>query len=119
MTLVRLDNVAKAYGGLSVLEDLSWQIEEGRRIGLVGPNGCGKTTLLKAISGELEPDRGQVYRSRSAEIGYLEQEAAFLSSERSVLEEALEGSKELMQLRAHLGEMERRIASVGSDEGLM
>ena len=119
MTLVRLDNISKGYGALSVLEDLSWQIEEGRRIGLVGPNGCGKTTLLKSITGELEPDRGQVYRTRGTEIGYLEQEAAFLSSERSVLEEALEGSEELMQLQSDLGEMERRISSEEPNDRLM
>ena len=119
MTLVRLENISKFYGALSVLEDLSWQIEEGRRIGLVGPNGCGKTSLLKVISGELEPDRGRVHRSRDTAIGYLEQEAAFLRGERSVLEEALEGSKELMRLRDRLSEMERRISEGEQDERLM
>jgi len=54
MTLVSLKNISKSYGTDLVLKDITWQIEEGRKIGLLGSNGAGKTTLFQIITGELD-----------------------------------------------------------------
>ena len=86
--MIQLEGVGKAYGGQTVLRDLSWRIGGGQRIGLVGPNGAGKTTLCRILAGEEEPDAGQVTRDRTTTVGYLAQEVAS-SHAGTVLGEAL------------------------------
>ncbi len=58
--LIELTNVSKSYGSARGVLDLSFQIEEGQITGLLGPNGCGKTTLIKLIMGLLQPDKGEI-----------------------------------------------------------
>lgn len=60
-SLLAVEGVAKRFGGVSVLEDITLTIAPGESLGLAGPNGCGKTTLLNVISGFLRPDRGRVF----------------------------------------------------------
>lgn len=74
MPLINLDNITVDFGTGPVLEDVSLNIEQGDRFGLVGMNGDGKTTLLSVISGELEPSSGIVHRQRGLRIGVLHQE---------------------------------------------
>lgn len=59
--ILYLRDIAKEFGGVSALSDVSLKIERGERVGIMGPNGAGKTTLTKVITGELKPDRGKVY----------------------------------------------------------
>jgi zinc transport system ATP-binding protein len=82
-SVIALENVSFAYAGVPALEDVSLEVEEGEFLGLVGPNGGGKSTLLKLVLGLLAPDAGRVSvlglapaRSRGA-IGYVPQFAAF------------------------------------------
>ena len=74
MTLVRASNVCKTFAGVPVLQEVSWQIEAGRKIGLVGANGSGKSTLLNILSGTMSGDRGKIEVARQVSIGYLTQE---------------------------------------------
>ncbi|NRA95208.1 MAG: ABC-F family ATP-binding cassette domain-containing protein [Planctomycetes bacterium] len=75
MALISVDNVAFRYeGGPLLLNDLRLDIERGRKIGVIGQNGTGKSTLLKLIAGDLEATRGQVHRQRALRIAYQEQE---------------------------------------------
>jgi len=60
MTLMRAENLVKTFVGVPVLQDISWQIEAGRNIGLIGANGSGKSTLLNILSGIMPPDSGTV-----------------------------------------------------------
>jgi branched-chain amino acid transport system ATP-binding protein len=60
MSLLRIDNLTKNFGGLTAINDVSLNIEEGEVVGLIGPNGAGKTTLFNLISGYLRPDRGNI-----------------------------------------------------------
>jgi branched-chain amino acid transport system ATP-binding protein len=60
VALVELDGVSKAYGALTVIDDLSVALEDGEALGVVGPNGAGKTTMLHLVAGQLRPDRGRV-----------------------------------------------------------
>jgi len=73
MALLSLQNISIAFGGPKLLDGVTLQIEPGERICLVGRNGQGKSTLLKIISGELEPDKGEIVRSREVRIARLQQ----------------------------------------------
>lgn len=77
--LINVDNLSFSYGGTQILSDISFSVSEDDKIGLVGGNGEGKTTLIKLILGTLEPDSGSVYRKNGIRIGYLEQNADFSS----------------------------------------
>jgi ATP-binding cassette subfamily F protein uup len=71
--LVNLERVSKSYGVRPLLDEVSLGVGEGQRIGVVGRNGDGKTTLLRIIGGLEEPDRGRVSHSRGLHLGYLTQ----------------------------------------------
>ena len=73
--MLRLDAVTLAPGGHDLLVDASWHVRPGEKIGLVGRNGTGKTTVLRALIGDLAPDQGQVHRRASIRLGYLPQQA--------------------------------------------
>lgn len=77
MSLVTLANIHHAYGNLIVLDGVTLSIGSGEKIGLVGRNGCGKTTLMKVIQGNLSPDSGTMQLQRSARVGYLSQDPEF------------------------------------------
>ena len=75
MSLISANDLAKSYGAQDVFRGVSVAVPHQARIALVGPNGVGKTTLLRLLSGEETPDRGLVQRARNLRIGYLPQEA--------------------------------------------
>ncbi|AAZ54447.1 ABC transporter, ATP-binding subunit [Thermobifida fusca YX] len=77
MNLVNLQDVSLAYGPLVLLDSVSLGIEEGDRIGIVGRNGGGKSTLVSVIAGRLQPDSGRVVHSRGLRIGFLHQQDSF------------------------------------------
>jgi len=74
MSRITVQNVGKAYGGESVFADVAFEVVPGMRLALTGPNGCGKSTLLKVLAGDVEPSTGQVTLSKTARVGYVEQE---------------------------------------------
>ena len=118
MTLVRLEKVSKSYGAHTVLDHVSWQVEEGDRIGLIGLNGCGKTTLFRLMMETLSPDSGTVIRKRGVRIGYLPQEPV-LDGTRTVLQEILSVFQSLTAMQAELTRMESEMASDRHDEALL
>ena len=91
--LVTLQNTAFSYGDNLIFEKVSFAINENERIGLIGANGEGKTTLIKLILGELEADEGSIARKNGLKIGYLEQNGGYESGN-SVYAEMLEIFKE-------------------------
>jgi len=110
---IKADKIHKAYGTIIVLEDISFSLEKGQKVGLIGYNGTGKTTLLKILAGLVEPDAGEVIVRRGAIIGYMPQDTSLVSDETirnylrrvsgiAILEERLEKSLEA------LAEYERR-----------
>ena len=80
-TMIRAKNISKGYGPVAVLSDVSFAIERGQRIALVGHNGTGKSTLLKILAGLEDADSGGVEASRSVRIGYLPQDTSLAGSE--------------------------------------
>ncbi len=77
MSIISLSSLTKSYGATDIFANLTFSVEKGSRLGLVGPNGVGKTTLLRIVAGEDESSAGSVSRARGVRIGYLSQEADF------------------------------------------
>ena len=105
--VLALQNVRFSYGDFTVIEDATFQMEEYDRVGLVGHNGCGKTTLLGIITGNLIPDRGIVSIRNGAVIGYLRQDSG-LHDEQTVLGE-LRMANNADQLLEQMKSLERRL----------
>ena len=89
--MIQINNLSKAYGTQVIFDNVGFTVNAGERIGLVGRNGCGKTTLLKMITGEERPNAGVISIPNNYMIGYLSQHLQF--SEDSVLEEGCLGLK--------------------------
>ncbi|GAH18497.1 unnamed protein product, partial [marine sediment metagenome] len=98
MSLVRGKNISKSYGDKLIIERSSFQLNEGEKIGLIGANGVGKTTLLQIISGEIRPEEGGVEKRKNLKIGYLAQEANLILK-RTVYQEGMEVFYEIFLLR--------------------
>ena len=99
--MIQLNNIHLAFAGEPVLEGLSWTITPDRqRIGLIGPNGAGKSTVLRIITGQHTPQEGTVAIGNSTTVGYLEQDAQELDTERPVIEEAMRAFSHVKALEA-------------------
>lgn len=107
--IVKLDHISLALAGRPILNDLTWEIQRGQRIGLVGANGAGKSTLLKMIAQEIEPDSGSIFRLSGMTIGRLEQEPR-LAAGRSVLEEGLYARPEIAAIEQELTALADKMA---------
>ena len=77
MSLITVSNLSKSFGPVDIFSGVSFAIPKGSRLALVGPNGCGKTTLLRIMVGLDEPSGGKISRAKAIRIGYLPQEAEF------------------------------------------
>ncbi len=108
--LLSLGAVTKAFGTDIVVSDASFRLERTAKVGLVGRNGCGKTTLLRLITGEYEKDGGSIALAPGASIGYLRQEDV-LDESLTVLEAAQEARRHALELQERLHELERRMES--------
>ncbi len=83
---VEINNISKSYGDRKLINDFSYILLKNDRIGIIGPNGCGKTTLLKIITGNLEPDEGNVDLGETVKIGYFSQENEYMDQSLKVIE---------------------------------
>ena len=92
MNLVTIEHLTKSYTERLLFDDTAFSVQEGEKIGVIGVNGTGKSTLLKIIAGEEEPDSGTVVRGRGLNIRYLPQNPEFDPQE-TVLEAALRGNE--------------------------
>jgi ATP-binding cassette subfamily F protein 3 len=115
MALVTTQNLGKSFGGLDVFSGLSLSIPRGARIAVVGPNGIGKTTLLRIIAGDDAPSTGDVRRLKGLTIGYLPQESV-VQSDKMLWEEALIAFDDLLAQREELARLEAEMAAGGKSE---
>ena len=108
MTLVAFENLKQSFGAFDLFSGLNGAIQPDSKIGLVGANGVGKTTLIQILAGELEPSGGTLTRANKRTIGYLRQEAvlAFADTDRALYEEMLAMFDDVRQMEARMREIE-------------
>lgn len=118
MSLITASDLAKSYGAVDIFSGITLSIPKDARIAIVGPNGIGKTTLLRILLGEEEPTSGNIARARSLKLGYLPQEAA-LESQHTLWDECLSALTELLAIEVELRDLEHQMSDPGqTDEAL-
>ena len=110
MIILQASNVARRFSGVTFFENISMQIQDKGRVGLVGRNGAGKSTLLKMLIGETQPDEGAVSMKKGIKLAYLAQNSG-LDSDLSVYNEMLTAFDRVISLEKKMREMEAKIAS--------
>jgi ATP-binding cassette subfamily F protein 3 len=110
MLLLTFSNVTFSYGGNLVLDEVAFEIQHDAKIGLVGENGGGKSTIFRLIAGEEHPLEGTIFRAQGLRIGYLRQEPDPADAAKTVLEAVSEASPELAAVEKRLRGMEERMA---------
>ncbi len=109
--MLQVSNLHKRYGDVTVLENVSFVINPGERLGLIGPNGCGKTTLLRLITGQEQPDRGSIQRHPpDLRLGYLEQGQRYQAGD-TVADFLQVGEAALEEAAARVAQLAERLAA--------
>jgi len=104
--VLTVEGVKKSYQGSLLIKDISFKIKKGDKIALIGPNGCGKTTLLKIISGQIPADQGEIRLGSRVEMAYFSQEHEDLNPNQTVLDEIVANfDLTLQEARTALGGM--------------
>ena len=112
--LFRLSNIWKSYGGNEILKGVSFQVNPSEKIGLVGRNGAGKTTVFRLITGQEAPDKGEVISINGLKLGLLDQHVDFGSGE-TVHTAALSAFKEIHDIEAEMRLLEKRMETDHSE----
>jgi ATPase subunit of ABC transporter with duplicated ATPase domains len=107
--MIRLDNIGKQIGHQLLFIEASAALQKGEKVGLVGPNGAGKTTLFRMITGQEQPDEGQVAIDRGVTVGYFSQDVGEMSG-RSAVAEVMDGAGPVSIVAAELKELEAAMA---------
>ena len=107
--MIRLDNVSKQHGHRILFIEASAALQKGEKAGLVGPNGAGKTTLFRMITGEDQPDEGQVAVDRGVSIGYFSQDVGEMSG-RSAVAEVMDGAGPVSAVASEMKQLEAAMA---------
>ena len=123
MIILTVQNLQKAFGTDEVLKDINMTLQNGQRMGLVGVNGCGKTTLLRILSGQLHYDGGSFSLSKGLRLGYLEQQCIVKSGNtvQQELEDVYQGVRDMeqklrrMEESMALAEDEKTLERLGAD----
>lgn len=107
--MLNIHNLSISFQGEFLFEDITFKLSPGDRIGLIGKNGAGKSTMLKILAKELEPDSGQIAADKNLSIGFLKQDIDFVYG-RTVLEEAYEAFEEIKALEAKMEHVNTQLA---------
>ncbi|MBL8125616.1 MAG: ABC-F family ATP-binding cassette domain-containing protein [Blastocatellia bacterium] len=112
--LFRLSDVKKSYGGTEILRGVSFQVNPGEKVGLVGRNGAGKTTVFRLITGKESTDSGDVFKANGLKLGLLDQHVDFSTGE-TVHTAALSAFKEIHDIEAEMRALEKTMETDHSD----
>jgi ATP-binding cassette subfamily F protein 3 len=115
MAIVTLSDIHVSFGSEVVLDKLNLRLHQGEKVGMVGANGSGKSTILKLIIGQIELDMGKVVRQKTLRIGYLAQETMF-SGDRTIMEEMHAGVKHLLKLQQEIQAVSREMENLSGSE---
>ena len=96
IAVLEIDALTKSFGGIQAIDGVSMKIVDGEILGIVGPNGVGKSTLIKSILGKVHPGEGTVEISQNTQFNYIDQERLTLNDDKTVVEEIGEGCDYVM-----------------------
>ena len=113
--LLACQNITKSFGVKTILQNISFHIEDNEKIAIVGINGCGKSTLLKIIMGQESQDSGQVVQAKDTTIGYLSQHQD-ISFDNTIYAEMLETKQHLIDLEAQIRKLELEMQSLEGEQ---
>ena len=117
--LIGLQNVTFEFGARVIVSEATWHIQPGDRIGLIGYNGTGKSTLLKVLVGEYSPSAGTVEKGRDTTIGYLHQDLLSFDTNESITEVALGAFEKVRKLEKDIEELGHRLEKDHENEELL
>lgn len=115
--LLGLQDVTFEFGARTIVKNATWHIQANERIGLVGYNGTGKSTILKILTGQYHPSEGTVEKSREASIGFLHQDLLSFDTSDSILDVALQAFEKVIKLEKEIAEIGKELEKTG-DESL-
>ncbi|WP_046742926.1 ABC-F family ATP-binding cassette domain-containing protein [Kordia zhangzhouensis] len=107
--MINIHNIAVAFGGTYLFSEISFRLNAGDRVGLIGKNGAGKSTLLKILARENEPSEGEIATDKDVAIGFLKQDIEFTQG-RTVLEESYEAFEEIRKLELKIDQINHKLA---------
>ena len=114
MPVLSCSNICKTYIVDTILDKVSFSVEDGDKVGIIGLNGSGKTTLFNILAGNISKDSGDIYIQKDLKIGYLEQHTNIESS-KSIYEECLEVFQNLIQMEEDIRKLENSISNVATE----
>ncbi len=114
--LAGLQQVTFEFGARVIVADATWHIQPGERIGLIGYNGTGKSTLLKLLVGDYLPSAGSVERSRGTSIGYLHQDLLSFNTQNSILQVALQAFENILKLEEEIELLGKELEQTGDEK---
>lgn len=117
--LIGFQNLTFEFGARAIVEDATWHIQPGDRIGLIGYNGTGKSTLLKVLVGEYTPSKGSVEKGKDTTIGYLHQDLLSFDTNDSITEVALGAFERVRQLEKEIETLGHQLEQDSENEALL
>src|SRR5690554_7976618 len=108
--MLNIHNLSIAFGGEYLFEEITFRLGTGDRVGLVGKNGAGKSTMLKLLAGELQPDTGTIASEKEIKIGFLKQDIDFVKG-RTVLEEAYQAFEDIKKAEKKIDEINNQLTT--------
>ncbi|MBQ9599097.1 MAG: ABC-F family ATP-binding cassette domain-containing protein, partial [Clostridia bacterium] len=114
MILINGSNIKKMFAEDTLFEGVSFSVDSSDKIGFVGVNGAGKSTLIKIITGEMDYDSGEIYKSKDLRVGYLDQYSVN-GSDKSIWDETLTMFADVMETEAQLDEIRFDIENKNGD----
>ncbi len=109
MSIIICDGISLSYGTKDVLCDITFAVNEGAKVGIIGANGAGKTSLFKIIYGCENPTEGKVFLSKGATVGFLEQLNDGIKLEKSVFDTALDSFSSLLELEIEIESLQKKL----------
>ncbi len=113
--ILSVQHISKSFGEETVLDDVSFHLEDQEKSALVGINGSGKSTLLKIIVGELEPDSGTITVAKEKKVGYLAQYQETFG-DNTVYDEVMEAKSDLVEMEERIRSMEKQMQDLSAEE---
>jgi len=119
LMLISIQNISFSFGSRYILEDASWQIGDGERIGLVGSNGTGKSTLLRLMTGMYKPDSGIITKPKDVTLGFFNQDLLSFTTSDSILKVAMQAFEKAHKLEQEMEAMVKELETKPDDEELL